>query len=161
MRTLMRRLLLCVALAASLLSAHDADLATRAVSLLEQRCFVCHSAALAQSGLRLNSRDNALQGGVRGPAIVAGNASQNRVVQSIRRTGELSMPPGPKLADAEIATPERGNADRAPWPTAPLGRRRPRTRKRGGLSRSRRSRWFQEGRTHGFARLSMRSLRKS
>jgi len=70
----MCRLLPYVALAASLLSGRDADLATRAVSVPEQRRFVCHSAALAQSGLRLNSRESALQGGVRGPAIVAGNA---------------------------------------------------------------------------------------
>src|SRR6266700_5372627 len=111
MRALMCRLLPCVALVASLLSAHDADLASRAVSLLEQRCFVCHGAALAQSGLRLNSRESALQGGVRGPAIVPGNASQSRVVQAIRRTGELSMPPGPKLAEAEIATIEKRSAD--------------------------------------------------
>src|SRR5258708_15061154 len=119
MMTLMRRLLLSVALASSLLSAHDADLASRAVSLLEQRCFVCHSAALAQSGLRLTSRESALQGGVRGPAIVAGNASQSRVVQAIRRTGELSMPPGPKLAEAEIATIEKWIADGAAWPKTP------------------------------------------
>src|SRR5262249_22202339 len=115
----MRRLLPCAALAVSVLSAHDASLASRAVSLLEQRCLVCHGAALAQSGLRLNSRDNALQGGVRGPAIVAANASQSRVVQAIRRTGELSMPPGPKLAEAEIATIERWIAEGAVWPEAP------------------------------------------
>ena len=115
----MCRLLTGVVLAVSLMSAQDADLPSSAVNLLEQRCFVCHCAAVAQSGLRLNSRDNALRGGVRGPAIVAGNASQSRVVQAIRRTGELSMPPGPKLAEAEIATIERWIADGAAWPKAP------------------------------------------
>src|ERR1700694_176265 len=103
----MSRPLLGFVLTASLLCAQDSELASRAVSLLTQRCVVCHGTALAQSGLKLNSREGALQGGVRGPALVPGNASQSRVVQAIRRTGELSMPPGPKLPDAEIATIER------------------------------------------------------
>src|SRR5436190_10226863 len=77
---------------------------------------MCHGAALAQSGLRLNSRESALQGGVRGAAIVPGNASQSRVVQAIRRTGELSMPPGPKLSEAQIATIERWISGGAVWP---------------------------------------------
>ena len=103
-------------LTASLLSAQDADVASRAVGVLEQRCFTCHGANLAQSGLRLNSREAILQGGSRGPAVVAGNAPGSLVVKAIRRTGELSMPPGPKLGDAEIATIEKWIADGATWP---------------------------------------------
>src|ERR1041385_2537290 len=86
--------------------AQDADMDSRGVKVLEQRCWGCHGANLAQSGLRLNSREAALQGGTRGPAIVPGNAAQSRVVQAIRRTADLSMPPGPKLADSEIAAIE-------------------------------------------------------
>jgi len=112
----MSRLLLAFALTGSLLYAQDADLASRAVSLLEQRCYVCHGASLAQSGLRLNSREAALQGGARGPAIVPGNTTQSRIVQAIRRTGDLSMPPGPKLADSEIAVLEKWIAGGATWP---------------------------------------------
>jgi mono/diheme cytochrome c family protein len=59
----MRWLVLVLILSTSPLYAQDADLATRAVSLLEQRCFGCHGANLAQSGLRLNSREAILQGG--------------------------------------------------------------------------------------------------
>src|SRR5260370_20731372 len=81
--------------------AQDADLASRGVKVLEQRCWGCHGASLAQSGLRLNSREAALQGGTRGPAIVPGNAAQSRVVQAIRRAADLSIPPGPKPADSE------------------------------------------------------------
>src|SRR6266705_399506 len=113
---MMSRLLLGYVLIASVLCAQDGELASRAVSLLEQRCVVCHGAALAQSGLRLNSRESALQGGVRGPAIIPGNASESRVVQAIKRTGDLSMPPGPKLPDAEIATIEKWIAEGAIWP---------------------------------------------
>jgi hypothetical protein len=103
-------------LTASLLSGQDADVASKAVGVLEQRCFTCHGANLAQSGLQLNSREAILKGGSRGPAVVAGNASGSLVVKAIRRSGELSMPPGPKLPDAEIATIEKWIADGATWP---------------------------------------------
>jgi hypothetical protein len=102
------------------LFAQDADLASRGVRVLEQRCWGCHGANLAQSGLRLNSREAAMQGGTRGPAIVPGNTAESRVVQAIRRATDLSMPPGPKLAESEIATIESWIAAGAPWPnTAP------------------------------------------
>src|SRR5438105_15741980 len=100
----MSRLLFGFALSISLVCAQDMGLASRAVTVIEQRCFACHGSSLAQSGLRLNSREAALQGGSRGPAIVPGNATQSRLAQAIRRTGQLSMPPGPKLPDSEIAT---------------------------------------------------------
>src|SRR5437016_2321840 len=112
----MSRLPLGLLLTAWIVSAQDADLAPRAVRLLEQRCFGCHGASLSQSGLRLDSREAALRGGARGPAIVAGNASGSRVVNAIRRTGELSMPPGPKLPDAEITLIEQWIASGAGWP---------------------------------------------
>ena len=113
-----RGLLFAFAAGVSALSAQDAQLAARAFGVLEQRCLACHGPALSQSGLRLDSREAALKGGTRGPAIVAGNAAQSRVVQAIRRTGALVMPPGPKLADSEIAVIERWIAAGATWPTA-------------------------------------------
>ena len=48
--------------------------------------------------------------------IVTGNAAQSRVVQAIKRTGQLAMPPGPKLPDAEIAMIERWISAGAGWP---------------------------------------------
>jgi cytochrome c551/c552 len=112
----MKRLFLTLIAGSTILCAQDADLSTRATAVLQQRCLVCHGAGLAQSGLRLDSREAALKGGTRGPAIVAGNPAGSLVVQAVRRTGELSMPPGPKLADAEIATLERWVAGGAGWP---------------------------------------------
>ena len=94
----------------------DVQLAARAVGVLEQRCWGCHGPGLTQSGLRLDSLEAALKGGNRGPAIVTGNAAQSRVIQAMKRTGELMMPPGPKLADADIATVERWIAAGAAWP---------------------------------------------
>src|SRR5689334_21258085 len=116
----MGRLLSGMLLALCVIRAQDPDLALRGVKVLEQRCWVCHGAGLAQSGLRLNSREAALQGGTRGPAVVPGQAGASRLVQAVRRTGDLAMPPGPKLPEAEIAALEAWVAAGAPWPkTAP------------------------------------------
>ena len=112
----MSRLLLRLALACGMLSAQESGLADRAVRIIEQRCQICHGPSLAQSGLNLHSREAALKGGRRGPAIVAGNAAQSRLVQAVRRTSEPAMPPGPKLAEAEIATLEQWVAAGAAWP---------------------------------------------
>jgi mono/diheme cytochrome c family protein len=112
----MSRLLLAFVFGAAVVSAQDAQLATRALGVLEQRCVVCHGPALSQSGLRLDSREAALKGGTRGPAIVAGNSAQSRLIQAIRRNGDVLMPPGPKLPEAEIATLERWIASGAQWP---------------------------------------------
>jgi hypothetical protein len=112
----MSRLTLAFILTASAVSAQDTPLAARAVAVLEQRCWGCHGPALAQSGLRLDSREAAVKGGSRGPAITAGSAAQSRVVQAIRRTGVLQMPPGPKLPGAEIAIIEQWIGAGAEWP---------------------------------------------
>ena len=112
----MNRLLLRFALTTCVLSAQDSDLAARAVKILEQRCQMCHGPALVQSGLNLHSREGLMKGGARGTAIVAGKAAESRLIQAVRRTGELAMPPGPKLAETEIATLEQWVAAGAAWP---------------------------------------------
>src|SRR3954447_17630017 len=112
----MGRVSLVLVLAGFAAYAQDAQLASQAVGVMEQRCWGCHGPALSQSGLRLDYREAALRGGNRGPAIVAGNAAQSRVVQAVRRTGALAMPPGPKLPDAEIAILEQWIGAGAVWP---------------------------------------------
>jgi cytochrome c551/c552 len=114
----MNRLLLPFALATGVLSAQDPDLAMRAVKVLEQRCLMCHGPSLAQSGLNLHTREAAMKGGARGVAIVAGKAADSRLIQAVRRSGDLAMPPGPKLPQSEIATLEQWVAAGAAWPKA-------------------------------------------
>jgi mono/diheme cytochrome c family protein len=99
------------------MAAQDPGLANRALAVLEQRCAACHSPSLSQSGLSLHSRADALKGGNRGPAIVAGQPAQSTLLDAIKRTGALAMPPGPKLPDAEIALLERWIAAGAEWPS--------------------------------------------
>jgi hypothetical protein len=117
----MSRPLLAFLLTASIALAQDASLERRAVGLIEQKCVMCHGTALAQSDLRLDTREAALKGGKRGPAMVAGNAASSRLVQAIRRSGDLQMPPGPKLADTDIALIERWIAGGARWPSVTAG----------------------------------------
>src|SRR2546425_7514308 len=91
----MSRLLLGFLLTASFVSAQDSDLASRAVTLLEQRCFGCHGASLSQSGLRLDSREAALRGGARGSAIVAGKASRGPGGCHLPGPRAIPAPPAP------------------------------------------------------------------
>src|SRR5215475_4358206 len=114
----MCRLLFGFLLATWLLCAQDDSVAARALKVIEQRCSGCHGVNMAQSGLRLTSREAMLHGGTRGPAIVAGDAAKSLLIQAVRRTNELAMPPGPKLADVEIAALESWVAAGAPWPKA-------------------------------------------
>ena len=110
------KLVLIFLAAVAALGAQSGDVRSRAASLLEQRCSACHGSSLAQGGLRLNSRESALQGGSRGPAIIAGNAAGSLMMKAVRRTGDLSMPPGPKLPDADIALLDEWIAAGAVWP---------------------------------------------
>ncbi len=78
---------------------------TSAVAILQQKCLTCHGDA-ATSGLRLTSREAAIKGGSRGPAIVPGKSAESLLYKAVAGTGEvLRMPPvGGGLAPPEIAT---------------------------------------------------------
>jgi hypothetical protein len=86
--------------------------------LLVTHCFECHSdkAAKLRGSLRLDSRDGLLQGGDNGPAIVAGKPAESLLLQSLRHTGDLKMPPKKPLPAAAIADVEKWIAMGAPDP---------------------------------------------
>lgn len=72
--------------------------------LLAERCYECHSAKEVSGGLRLDSQLGVAAGGESGPAIVAGNPAQSRLVEAIRyENRELQMPPSGRLSDSEIS----------------------------------------------------------
>src|SRR5215475_8954314 len=77
--------------------------APEAVSLLRANCSPCHSLQNRSSGLSVDSRAEILQGGNRGPAIKVGASADSLLVQAIEQKGELKMPPGRRLSDAQIA----------------------------------------------------------
>lgn len=93
---------------------HFVDLAK---PLLVSRCLTCHGTEKNDGGLRLDSRQSAIEGGDTGPAMVPGKPEESLIVVAVRHADDsLQMPPKEKLADREIAILERWIQDGAPWP---------------------------------------------
>ena len=51
--------------------------------IMERTCWNCHSDQIQSSGLNLSTREGALQGGSRGPAIVPGRAEESRLYRQL------------------------------------------------------------------------------
>ncbi len=74
------------------------------LAILQQRCVPCHSGASRKSGLDLSSRDLAIRGGDRGPAIVPGKGKESLLYRVANHTTEPHMPwQSPKLSAPELA----------------------------------------------------------
>jgi cytochrome c553 len=88
--------------------------------VLAGHCYNCHSANTnSQGGLRVDERNGLMVGGGRGPAVVPGNADGSLLMQAVRHThGELKMPQGGQLSEAQIADLAQWIADGAAWPAA-------------------------------------------
>jgi mono/diheme cytochrome c family protein len=84
--------------------------------LLAANCLSCHGPQKQEGGLRLDTREGVLKGGDEGPAAVAGNAKESRLVQAIRREGELKMPPSSPLRPEVVAALTRWVELGLPWP---------------------------------------------
>src|SRR5262249_17274583 len=86
--------------------------------LFVTHCLECHGldTTKVKSGLRLTSRAEVIKGGERGPAVVPGDPGKSRLIQAIRYSGDLKMPPKGRLTDAEIADLEMWIKDGAVWP---------------------------------------------
>ena len=83
-------------------SAPDIDY-DRDVRPILTQCFSCHGPRQAQSGLRLDLRQNALRGGDYGVVIVPGKSAESKLI--LRLTGSsagIQMPPTGPLPQEEI-----------------------------------------------------------
>ena len=70
-------------------------------------------------GLRLDTRELAIRGGGRGAAIVPGKPDESLLLKAVRHTaGNLRMPPGPKMKDADAALLAEWIQMGAPWGAA-------------------------------------------
>jgi len=76
------------------------DFAKDVLPLLAKNCSGCHNDTKKTSGLSLTSMDAIRRGGNRGPAA-------QLLTAALRQTGDLKMPPGRKLDDAEIRLVEQ------------------------------------------------------
>ncbi len=61
---------------------------------LKQKCFGCHGDGNIFGKLDLRTREAALRGGARGPAIVPGRASDSLLYKALLHQAGLKMPPG-------------------------------------------------------------------
>src|SRR5579862_3597680 len=64
--------------------------------ILRANCLPCHNDKSLVSGLSLETRESILRGGNRG-------ADPKLILNAVRQTGDLKMPPAGKLQDAQIA----------------------------------------------------------
>jgi len=84
--------------------------------LLVDRCHKCHAGLKSEGGLRLDSAAEITKGGDTGPAVVAGKPDESLLIQAVRQTGDLKMPPDERLADDEISALVAWVLSGADWP---------------------------------------------
>jgi mono/diheme cytochrome c family protein len=84
--------------------------------IFERSCWTCHGAASQLSGLDLRTRDTALSGGARGPALVPGRGEESRLYRVLAGLDNPKMPMGGgAVSEAEIAAVRTWIDDGAHW----------------------------------------------
>ena len=84
--------------------------------VLIEHCQSCHGPEKQKGGLRLDARAALVEGGDTGPAVVPGDVEGSLLIEAVRQSGDLKMPPKAKLPPDAIAALERWVAAGAPWP---------------------------------------------
>ena len=85
--------------------------------LLHRHCLGCHSEEKRSSGLSLQTREDILRGGHRGPAALVGDAAHSRMIEAVEHAGELKMPrDADRLRSKEIQSLRRWVDMGLPWP---------------------------------------------
>jgi hypothetical protein len=101
---------------------------TRIKPLLARNCWSCHTDGPG-GGLRLDSREALLKGGVSGPAVIPGDADRSLIVQAVRQSHDkLRMPPIKRLDEGEIADLIRWVKEGAVWAETPAASASPGTK---------------------------------
>ncbi len=86
--------------------------------LLLSKCLGCHGPEKRKGGLQLDATGIA-KGGETGPVVVPGKPDESLLIQAVRQTGALKMPPKEKLKEQEIADLAAWVKAGAVWPDAP------------------------------------------
>jgi hypothetical protein len=84
--------------------------------LFVTHCLKCHGPTKQNAGLRFDTPARLLATGERGPVVVPGDPDKSVLIQAVRQTGELKMPPKGKLAAGEIDALAAWIKMGAPWP---------------------------------------------
>lgn len=93
----------------------------RAYDILKRNCFGCHGAALKASNLDLRTREAAIAGGERGEGLTPNYPERSRLYSLATHQQNPTMPPGKKLADAELETIRLWIRAGAPYPASAAG----------------------------------------
>ena len=123
MRSATRSVLFGVTLAAVLGLAATAGAQTEPINftdhirpIMERSCWNCHGEAAQLSDLDLSSREGALEGGAKGPAIVPGRAEDSRLFRMVAGLDQPFMPmSGEALSDAELVAVRTWIDEGAHW----------------------------------------------
>lgn len=84
--------------------------------IFERSCWNCHGEASQLSDLDLRTRDGAVEGGTRGPALVPGRADESRLYRMLAGLDDPPMPmAGDPLSDAELLAIRTWIDDGAHW----------------------------------------------
>jgi cytochrome c553 len=84
--------------------------------LLLARCVKCHGPDKVKGGLRIDSAAGLARGGEAGPVVLPGKPDESLLIEAVRQTGDLKMPPGARLKDQEIADLAAWVRAGAVWP---------------------------------------------
>jgi len=84
--------------------------------VLVDQCISCHGPDKTKGKLRLDSRAGFTKGGESGAVFEAGNPDASLMIDLIRYTNEVRMPPKKKLPDATVKLFEEWVKMGAPWP---------------------------------------------
>ena len=84
--------------------------------VLVDNCFQCHGENKQEDNLRLDSRAGIIAGGDQGPAIVPGKPEESLLIQAVKHSPDLSMPPKKQLASEQIADLTLWIKSGAAWP---------------------------------------------
>ncbi len=70
--------------------------------LLIEKCGACHGTDDPEAGLTLTTVEGLRQGGTSGHILVPGDSTGSRLIQVVRYTGKVKMPPAGKLDDRDL-----------------------------------------------------------
>jgi len=84
--------------------------------VLIKHCIKCHGPQRQEGDLRLDSRAELMNGGIRGPAVDLKNADESIILTALRHQNDLEMPPGISLPQSVIDDFARWISHGAAWP---------------------------------------------
>jgi hypothetical protein len=93
---------------------------SRVRPILAEKCFKCHGSKKEMGGLRLDSSDRLRKGGDSGVTLKPGDPDNSLLIQAIRRSGEVKMPPGQPLSPEAVTALTTWVKMGAPWPSKPV-----------------------------------------